>query len=327
MSKEYLVDNLSIKDIIEFTDEMLKVERDKKSEKNKVNLLKIIPAAAAFVFVIGLMNFTGVFSIISSDKIPDSYIIVNGKLIDINETHLELDSSQITNADIEPLKYMVNLQSLWIISKTLTPGEDYYLPGNISDIGPIVGLKNLTELDLTGNQISDISALAGLTNLKKLYLLDLDISQINDISLLTGLTNLSLAGNKIDDISALAGLTNLERLNLRDTQVNDISVLTRLTNLIYLDLFNDQISDISALAGLTNLTFLNLGNNKINEISSLSGLTNLTNLALTNNQISDINKLKELKNLKSLDLRLNPIINGQIEKLREALPITQILSD
>jgi Leucine-rich repeat (LRR) protein len=40
----------------------------------------------------------------------------------------------------------------------------------ISDISPLSGLSNLTELSLDNNQISDISALSSLTNLEYLWL-------------------------------------------------------------------------------------------------------------------------------------------------------------
>jgi len=66
MSKEYLVDNLSIEDIMEFTDEMLKAERSKKIERKTTNLLKLIPAVAVFALVIGLVNFTGIFNIVAN---------------------------------------------------------------------------------------------------------------------------------------------------------------------------------------------------------------------------------------------------------------------
>jgi hypothetical protein len=63
MSKEYFADNLSTEDIAEMTDEMLRFESVQKTGKKKsyvANLLKIIPAAAALLLVIGLADFMGV---------------------------------------------------------------------------------------------------------------------------------------------------------------------------------------------------------------------------------------------------------------------------
>ncbi|MEQ8386441.1 MAG: leucine-rich repeat domain-containing protein [Coleofasciculus sp. A1-SPW-01] len=50
-------------------------------------------------------------------------------------------------------------------------------------------LSSRTELDLSSNQITDVSPLSGFTNLSKLYL---SFNQITDVSPLFGLTNLNL---------------------------------------------------------------------------------------------------------------------------------------
>jgi LCP family protein required for cell wall assembly len=52
MNKEYFTDNISVETMAELIDETLTLEKNKK----KINLLKIIPAVAAVVFVIGLVN-------------------------------------------------------------------------------------------------------------------------------------------------------------------------------------------------------------------------------------------------------------------------------
>jgi Leucine-rich repeat (LRR) protein len=72
----------------------------------------------------------------------------------------------------------------------------------------------VTELDLSGKDISDISALSLLTKLKVLYLVRNNISDISALSGLTNLESLYLVGNNISNISALSGLSNLEYLFL-----------------------------------------------------------------------------------------------------------------
>lgn len=74
--------------------------------------------------------------------------------------------------------------------------------------------KNLTTLELYGNQIIDITPLA---KLKKLKRLTLSANQITDISPLKGLkqlTYLALAQNPIEDTTAIQNLSNLTFLNL-----------------------------------------------------------------------------------------------------------------
>ena len=126
-------------------------------------------------------------------------------------------------------------------------------------------LKTLTDLDISGNEISDVKPLAGLTNL----------------------TQLNLDRNKIVDVKSLSGLTNLTQLGLALNQINDVKPLAGLTKLDLLYLYNNQIGYVKPLAGLTNLTYLSIGENKIVDVKPLAGLTNLTDLRLDNNPLAE----------------------------------------
>jgi Leucine-rich repeat (LRR) protein len=88
-----------------------------------------------------------------------------------------------------------------------------------------------TSLDLTRNNITDLTPLAGLTNL---VALELNI-------------------NNITDLTPLAGMANLSILNVFGNNISNISPLARLTNLRSLLLYENPISDLTPLAGLTNL--------------------------------------------------------------------------
>ncbi len=178
-------------------------------------------------------------------------------------------------------------------------------------------LSSMTELDLSNNQITDISSLGSLTNLTEL---DLSFNQITDISFLSSLTNLTtlnLSINQITDISSLGSLTNLTELNLRWNQITDISFLGSLTNLTELYLDENQITDISALRSLTNLTALYLSDNQITDISALRSLTHLTTLDLSDNQITALCVLGELAQ-KHLTLSTKPI---DAQKATEAIKV------
>jgi internalin A len=166
---------------------------------------------------------------------------------------------------------------------------------------------NVTQLDLAGKSIKDISKLSGLTNLKGLWLEDNNITDIRALSGLTNLTKLYLTGNPISDISVLGGLTNLSGLWMDDNSINDIGALSGLANLSILVLDGNDVSDISALSGLINITWLGLGNNNISDISALRELTKLDTLYLEHNNISDISALRELTKLDTLHLEHNNI--------------------
>ena len=177
----------------------------------------------------------------------------------------------------------------------------------VSDLSPLAGLTHLKVLDLSHTAISDVSVLAGLTNLVKLHL---NSTAISDVSALAGLTNLirlDLSHTAISDVSALAELTHLKVLDLDNTAISDVSALAGLTHLKVLYLDNTAISDVSALAGLTNLVKLSLYNAAISDVSALAGLTNLVELYLNENAISDVSALAGLINLKVLYLNENAI--------------------
>ena len=84
----------------------------------------------------------------------------------------------------------------------------------IADLGGIEQLTRLEALDLSHNEITDISPLAGPPRLR---FLDLESNRIEDVSPLSSLKRLQvllLADNAVEDVSALAGLDSLQSLGL-----------------------------------------------------------------------------------------------------------------
>jgi internalin A len=172
----------------------------------------------------------------------------------------------------------------------------------------LLELEGLTELELIGGKISDLSLLKELEGLTMLRLSILD--QVSDISVLGGLEGLTYlhleALPQVSDISALGGLNGLTSLKLEGIeQVSDISVLGGLEGLTLLRLYAlRQVSDISVLGGLEGLTSLRLsGLDQVSDISVLGGLQGLTSLELYSlKQVSDISVLGGLEGLTSLKL-------------------------
>ena len=152
----------------------------------------------------------------------------------------------------------------------------------VADLSGLEHLVNITELDLTQNQVTDLSPIASLTKL----------------------TSLELAQNDITDISPLTSLTNLTFLRIQDNLVTDISPLAGLTKLTELNLWLNEISDISPLAALTDLAKINLTKNKISDLSPLASLTNVTKLELTKNEITDLSPLLQTGFGEGAEIRL-----------------------
>ena len=162
---------------------------------------------------------------------------------------------------------------------------------NISNISGIWGFTNLTDLDLSYNQISSLPA---------------------EIWNLTNLTNLDLSYNQITGLPAeIWNLTNLTTLDLSDNQITGLPAeIWNLTNLTNLYLSYNQITGLPAeIWNLTNLTDLDLGNNQISSLpAEMTGFTNLTDLDLSYNQISSLpTEIWNLTNLTTLDLSYNQL--------------------
>jgi len=186
-------------------------------------------------------------------------------------------------------------------------GTETYGNFQTSDITVLNKLTNLQVLDISHNQISNISSIKNLKGIKELYL---SFNPILDFSILKNLTNLkslALSNFKSSDISFLKNLYNLESLFLSECHVQDFSFLKELGNLLLLSLRNNQISDISFLKDLKSLKSLYLTNNKISDISILKKLTLIEILSLSDNNISDIAPLEKLVKLQKLYLNKNKI--------------------
>ena len=220
----------------------------------------------------------------------EKFVTIKGKQYSTNLTELNLRKLNLTDEDIKSLSEFTNLTNL-----DLSYNE-------ISDISTLSKLTSLTKLDLSENKISDISSLSNLNNLSELWLSANQINDISSISKLTNLTKLILSGNKISNIDSLSDLTELTKLWLSSNKISDISPLSDLTNLTELGVSFNQVSNTSALSNLKNIRILDLSGNQISDIRSLKGLRNLTSLRLCGNQIDDIKVLSNLTNLTELDL-------------------------
>ncbi len=118
----------------------------------------------------------------------------------------------------------------------------------ISDLNSLMplltALPHIRELDLSSNQISDITSLEGLTRLDSLYLSN---NQISDISCLQGMTllhTLYLAANQIEDISSLSGHIQLQTLNLAHNQISDLTALQHFNRIKLANLTDNKIEHL-----------------------------------------------------------------------------------
>ncbi len=199
----------------------------------------------------------------------------------------------------------------------------------LSDLSSLVHFENLTDLNLSGCQLSDV-AIESISSLVNLRVLDLSYNNsVNDISMLAPLTKLetlyigSTGGATLDDLSSLSGMKNLISLKLEQLEIEDISALSGLVNLTELSLYWNAIEDISPLSGLKKLTDLNLYWNEIEDITPLANLIALRKLNLIlNGDIKDISPLKKLRSLEIL--RLSGIHVNNIDDLKNLTNLREL---
>jgi Leucine-rich repeat (LRR) protein len=130
-------------------------------------------------------------------------------------------------------------------------------------------VKKVTDLNL--NHL-DIKSLDGVESFRSLKKLDLSFNQVSDLTPLTKLTHLEeiiLYMNKVVDVSALAKIKTLIKLDLSSNQITDIAPLAVLTNLEELDLNNNKITTIHSVAMLPNLKMLDVSRNYIKDMNTL----------------------------------------------------------
>lgn len=106
--------------------------------------------------------------------------------------------------------------------------EDYYevelADSGIELLDGVEFCIHAITLDLSGNEITDISRLSTLTTLEEIDLSNNQIGYIDTLSNLVHLTRVDLANNEIDDIAPLLSLQNLKFVTLTGNPVSNAAI-------------------------------------------------------------------------------------------------------
>ena len=274
-------------------------------------------AAAVVALVASLALFTGGAGGGGDDGRPLKQsavpsITIRGETYSTDLRELKLTGMGLTDSEVQDIRYMVNVDNLDLSGNDIT---------DLSFLTELTELRNL-RLSEGNNNLTDLSPLAGLTNLKSLQLPA--EGQVSDLSPLAGLTNLETLwfngnwGNTagyITDLSPLENLANLTNVGIKIGTVTDFTPLTGLTKLQELSLYGDiSALDLSALGDMTGLTRLYLssmdGSNgvAVQDLSALSGLTNLQDLQISVNGLKSFHGLEGATKLTQLQIYGSPDI-------------------
>lgn len=298
--------------------------------KKKPKLFGAI-AAAVVVLVIAVGVFSGGggggesggHPLIKSE-VPS--ITIAGQTYSTDERKLELANMNLTDADIQDLKYMVNLTYLNL--------ENNY---DITDISAVANMPYLENLRLRGTSVQDLAPVSGLTELRDLQFGDAVWDTAVDLTPLTSLTNLEYlslpASMAPTDLSPLGELTNLTGLsfdgsNSNNGWITDLTWLSKLNKIDQLYLPVGELTSLKGLEGATSLTELNLyGSMYITDLTPLESLPNLQRLYLYGNgnsggvEVKDLTCLSNLTKLSEINLQ-----TSGLESLKGIENLTELTS-
>jgi len=167
-------------------------------------------------------------------------------------------------------------------------------------LGGATFTTDVSELDLSGMGISDLTALSACKGLKKL----------------------NITGNSVSDLTPLMDLPALEWLCIKDNLVSDLRPLMGMSSLRYINAEGNNVTSTAALSTLEELKELYLAGNPISDVSGIRQLKHLRKLGLEETGITD-DIIAELYGMDSLDvLRIydNPALSGEaVDKLKSKL--------
>jgi len=225
--------------------------------------------------------------------------IPTGDITDLDMASLlDLNANGEDIADLQGLQHAINLTNLDLSSNDLTDASNTQL---------LAQLTELTDLHLSGNSLSILPNLSTLTKLLSLYIYANPITSLTPLAGVTSLVNFQFGYCDVADLTPLNGLENLERLRFQNCDVTSLAPLSDLPNLADLQVSHCMIGSASALVGIGSLTSLGLSYAGLSDLTPLAGMTQLVSLNLGGNEIDDVSALAGLTNLATLQIHSNEI--------------------
>ena len=274
---------------------------------------------SVFIILLIVTFFSCEKSSTSSNTVYITFADVNFEQL-IRDT-IEKPEGDITQTDMEMLTELIG-NGLGIIDLT---GIEYCI--------------NLVYLDLSDNQIVDISQLVDNNGFDADDFIDLQGNPLNNTAKDTYIPQLQARGVYVyyDESDVVVVITDVNfetlirgilqkpsgditnndlasmtKIDGRNSGVNDITGIEYCKNLTYLDLYNCGMTDISAIKGLRKLKDLYLYRNNVSSIEYITGMSQLRNVSIGHNNISDISTLTTLPKLVYLSIGDNPIADLSI---------------
>ena len=212
---------------------------------------------------------------------------------------LYLDNNPI--ADLSPLYYLTSLRTLSLKGMNISEKELEALSAALPDCTingvttraetPLVAIggqtfsTDVTEINLSGCNISDISALSQCSNLTSVDLSNNMISDISPLMDIPGLVTINISNNNITDMRPLMGLNSIKSINASGNNISTTVPIGAITTLTELKIADNPISNFSGLKKLKNLVTLDVSSTGLtdNDVKYFRYLSRITNLNIEDN--------------------------------------------
>ncbi|MCM1498059.1 MAG: protein kinase [Clostridium sp.] len=177
---------------------------------------------------------------------------------------------------------------------------DHTIKGKIADLSELSKMKNLKEVVLCDQNITDISPLAGLP-IETLYLAGNEIEDFSVVETLTQLEALCIADNPVAVLPDLSKCRSLAVAALGWNIYENLDFLENSTvGTLYIERFHVNNDDFSVLEKLPGLTHVYSESNQHSFYEELPKLTGLEGLSLWDYVGPDLSIVKPLTRLESL---------------------------
>ncbi|WP_088809160.1 MULTISPECIES: MucBP domain-containing protein [unclassified Listeria] len=191
------------------------------------------------------------------------------------------------------------------------------VPGRVSDLTGLEFATNMTQLDISASDVSDITPIINLPKLKRIVGVNTALTSLEGIQNLPSLEQLELGGDYIQDFSPLLGAKNLTSFSYESyrwlssdySAIDDISILAEMPNLQILNLNDNEVSDLSPLSGNSSIQTLILNKNNVQQLAPLENMNNLEVLYLNQNDLTSLDDLATLEGLEILYADSNHIVD------------------
>ena len=139
----------------------------------------------------------------------------------------------------------------------------------------------------------DISSLTDIPNMYYLRILELTSQNISDLTPLAGMKfeRLVLCDNYIGNLLPLKDMATLKELDLCENPLRDLTPIRGLLSLTYLDISQTSVTDLAPLSGLSRLETLNLVWCDVKDLRPLAKLGNLKEIDLSHTAVTDLRPL------------------------------------